>query len=339
MKIVNWVDIKGQFLGGDILIGNGVSIDLSQKFAYKSIYTAAQDCMSKDLKRFFDVFKTQDFEEVLNNLKITQDVMFLMKYDRDGVSRIYEEIKQCFIDTILSCHADYGEVASRLEGLGVFLSNFKTVLNLNYDLLVYWAMLLFNRKYNEEKAHFKDGFKNGHFMYSKDEAYFLTPKGNTGKVTMVFYPHGNLCLFTDDFGTPLKISKRFTENLRVDLLKLFNDFKNGQTDFSPLFVSEGTSKQKEFKIKCNADYLFFVYNTILTEKKDSLLVLGSSFDKNDDHIFQKIHEFSDLKRIAVSFHDSEKAGERWNRIRKLFPSIKKENVFMFDYREANLFDF
>src|SRR5262245_21713453 len=52
-------------------------------------------------------------------------------------------------------HVPYDRAQSHLDAAGDFLSRFQTVISLNYDIFVYWAMI----KWNAEHGHwFKDCF-------------------------------------------------------------------------------------------------------------------------------------------------------------------------------------
>jgi hypothetical protein len=70
---------------------------------------------------------------------------------------------------------------------GTFASAFPTVVSLNYDLTLYWAMLLFNAA---NGSWFKDAFHDGEFQ--TDWEYLLRPYGHAAGATLVFYPHGSL---------------------------------------------------------------------------------------------------------------------------------------------------
>ena len=83
-----------------------------------------------------------------------------------------------------------------------FMKRFETVLSLNYDLLVYWAMLKGNDEYGNW---FKDGFiDEGRF--DNDYEVLREPLG-AERATLVFYPHGNLILATDLIGDEVKLSR------------------------------------------------------------------------------------------------------------------------------------
>ncbi len=69
----------------------------------------------------------------------------------------------------------------------------------------------------------------------------------------------------------------------------------------PLFVSEGTSEQKQESIQ-KSNYLNTVYGEVLVNLgSDNLIIYGFSFDDNDLHILKGIPK-SQIKKVAVSVY-------------------------------------
>lgn len=66
-KIFQWSDIKDEFNGGAILLGNGASIAIDDSFAYGSLKEHATDngLLTDDIQSLFDFFHTDDFELIL----------------------------------------------------------------------------------------------------------------------------------------------------------------------------------------------------------------------------------------------------------------------------------
>ena len=82
-----------------------------------------------------------------------------------------------------------------------FLERFDTVISLNYDLILYWAILWAND--HSTVKYFKDCFiKEGEF---ESDWHWLRGAYGGRESTLVFYPHGNLVLATDFFGDTRKI--------------------------------------------------------------------------------------------------------------------------------------
>jgi hypothetical protein len=70
------------------------------------------------------------------------------------------------------------------------MQGFKTIISLNYDLIVYWAAMKSRTKLG---SWFKDCFGKGG-VFADDWESKREPYGNAAGATLFFYPHGNLAL-------------------------------------------------------------------------------------------------------------------------------------------------
>ena len=143
------------------------------------------------------------------------------------------------------------DVAADLQLVGAFASAFPTVVSLNYDLTLYWAMLLFNAA---NGSWFKDAFHDGEFQ--TDWEYLRRPYGHAAGATLVFYPHGSLSVARDYIGEETKIAVAAGDLLAT----ITHRWSSGR--YVPVFVSEGTSKQKVAAIR-RSQYLTNVYEEVL----------------------------------------------------------------------------
>jgi len=171
----------------------------------------------------------------------------------------------------------HDEVRARLEPAAAFMSRFSTVLSLSYDVLVYWAILLANE---EAPNRFKDCFLRGEFQ--QDWQRFRAPYGSNNKATLIFYPHGSLALAADLAGTEFKIH---AETGAALLETVFDRWR--AADATPVFVSEGTPEQKRSAIR-RSPYLSAVYDEVLPDAGDSVVMLGWSLRENDDHLLDAL---------------------------------------------------
>ena len=174
--------------------------------------------------------------------------------------------------------------------VGTFASAFPTVVSLNYDLTLYWAMLLFNAA---NGSWFKDAFHHGEFQ--TDWEYLRKPYGHAAGATLVFYPHGSLSVARDYIGDEAKIAA--STGATGDLLEAITR-KWSSGHYVPVFVSEGTSKEKVAAIR-RSHYLTNVYEEVLPAIGESLVVYGWSFDERDQHVLDAISA-NPPKRMAVS---------------------------------------
>jgi len=166
--------------------------------------------------------------------------------------KTYDDIRSALVEAVQKTHPPYGEIEGSLKPVYEYMKSFKTVIDLSYDLIVYWAMLAGNAEYGNW---FKDCFVNGTFRY-EDWATFYEPYGADG-ATLVFYPHGNLVLASGlKVGDVKLVRKVEFENL---LDRIVSRWRSGNA--LPLFVSEGDSSQKRNAI-LRSGYLSTVYNAV-----------------------------------------------------------------------------
>jgi hypothetical protein len=116
----------------------------------------------------------------------------------------------------------------------------------------------------------------------------------------VHYLHGALFIFVDYF----KVKKVKKTNLSSLLGSIDKQLRKNEV---PLFISEGTAKQKKQTIYKDP-YLTFVYNCYLNMKK-GLTIYGFSFSDCDSHIISGINNNKKLKHIAVSIYTAGKTRE------------------------------
>jgi len=177
---------------------------------------------------------------------------------------------------------------------------FKTVLSLNYDLILYWVMMYGNSEIDDGHK-FEDCFLYGSFDDKWQGLRELYLRGGEISNTLVFYPHGNLIFRRNAVGSESKI-KNDNQNDSKKLLDTVLECweTEGTKGFVPLFVSEGTSPQKIASIQ-NSYYLSTVYREVLTAHTESLVIYGWRLDDRDIHILERMSD-SGIKRVAVSVH-------------------------------------
>lgn len=290
-RIYEWEDIKDNFTH-KLLLGNGASGAVWKGFKYPSLYEKAKKAgrIDPSLTNLFSDFGTTDFEYTLRLLSQAKRVNQILHIKDKDTSRLYRKLKKTLIDTIRDVHPKHEQVKSQLLPMAQFMKRFDTVLSLNYDLLVYWAMLEGNDKYGNW---FKDGFiDEGRFDNDYDDLH--EPYQAEG-ATLVFYPHGNLILATEFLGDEVKLSRSGEKYLLDKILDIWE-----KRDHIPLFVSEGETEKKLQAIR-RSNYLKTVYDREINSSSDSLVVYGWSFRNEDEHILRGIVK-GGVDRIAVSVH-------------------------------------
>jgi hypothetical protein len=271
-----------------LLLGNGASIAIHNEFAYPTLHSVADaKGLLATTAPIFAKLGTTDFEHVLLACWYAEHVNVALGTPSADISAAYAEVRTALIQAVHSVHPVHADVAADLQRAGTFASSFPTVVSLNYDLTLYWAMLLFNAA---NGSWFKDAFHHGEFQ--TDWGYLRRPLPPATGATLVFYPHGSLSVARDYIGDETKIAVAAGDLLET----ITHRWSSGH--YVPVFVSEGTSKEKVASIR-RSHYLTNVYEEVLPELGENLVVYGWSFDERDQHVLNAISA-NPPKRMAVS---------------------------------------
>nr|WP_231489694.1 DUF4917 family protein [Halomonas saliphila] len=154
-EIQPWSEIADQFTD-NLLLGNGASIAVDDRFRYRSLkeHAIENGLFTKDVRSLFDFFRTDDFELVLRIVWQSTNVNAALDIEDDKTEQAYRHVRDCLIDAVRDIHPEYGEVEDHFPTVAKFMKGFKTVVSLNYDLIVYWAMMHGNELKNRHR--FKD---------------------------------------------------------------------------------------------------------------------------------------------------------------------------------------
>lgn len=281
--IYKWPEIAKRF-SSSVVLGNGASMAVDKCFGYRSLFEEAirLALISGNAGKLFEKFKTNDFEFVLRMIWNAHHVNETFGIKEDVIVSTYNEIRESLIRTVQKNHVDYSQAVKLLPAIANFLKRFETVVCLNYDLLVYWAMLYGN---NVMKGYwFKDCFIAEQRTFKDDYSFLRQPHKNLGGSTLVFYPHGNLILATDFYGQEVKICSDDSADLLNTIVSRW-----GLADSTPLFVSEGTPDQKYHAIHRNG-YLRTVFNSVLPKLgwQKPIAIFGWSISEQDVHLLTAI---------------------------------------------------
>ena len=324
MELHNWSDIRDRFRH-NILLGNGASIAIDGRLSYRSLYERVCDAarLDHEIISMFRHFRTTNFEFIMKLLLEASRVNEVLQIEDHKTRTYYLAIRDSLITTIRDIHPTHESVAPLLPEIARFLANFKTVLSLNYDLLVYWAMLAGNDQFGCKW--FKDCYVEG--VFQKDFEWLRSPYPPARGATLVFYPHGSLFLATDIDGHEEKLSRTENEFLLNTILARW-----AEKDYIPLFVSEGSTTEKVHAVT-RSSYLNTVYDSVLAKMTGSLVIYGWSASEQDEHIFNAI-DHRGISDIAVSVHTESPHCESYrdtmaNRIASS-RNLRNVNLYFFD---------
>lgn len=286
--IRQWKDISAQFTD-TLLLGNGASIVLDPCFSYRSLldHARGKGTVTADVQLIFDHFSSTDFELVMRMLWHTYNVNKALAITDLRTEKAYKDLREALIAAVRDLHVPHENVEDSLDTIQSFMAGFTTVLSLNYDLIVYWAMLRGNA---QRGRWFKDCWLDSAF--EADWQRLREPYGTAG-ATLVFYPHGNLILASHPADGERKLTVGQNTNLLERVIAAWNN-----DDVIPMFVSEGESKQKEAAIARHG-YLSTVYNDVMMDIGPSVAIYGWAMSENDDHILRRVCGRG-VSRLAIS---------------------------------------
>lgn len=277
-----------------VLLGNGFSIACRPDcFSYGRLLDQADlTGLSVDGLELFSSQGTTDFEQVVRALRIAARMAeFYESSDVDLANRFASDadlLKEILAQTLASRHPDnVGSI--ELEEYAAarnFLANFDHFFTLNYDLLLYWALM----QDDEPVLPRNDGFSADP---DDGDAPWVIWNDYRQDRQNVYFIHGGLHLYAEG-ATLRKITFARTGIALVDQIR--EQLADGTF---PLIVTEGTSEEKHAAI-LHHGYLAKCLRSLAT-CQGSLFVHGHSLDPNDRHVFRGVVE-GKYKALFVSLH-------------------------------------
>ncbi|ENR5391178.1 DUF4917 family protein [Providencia rettgeri] len=323
-EIKMWEEIESDFADGTLLLGNGASIAVSGRFAYSSLMEHAKEhgLMDYNVKKLFSFFKTDDFELVLRLVWQSTNINLALQIEDDKTRDTYIHVRDCLIKAVRNIHPEYKDVSDQLPKIYKFIKKFKTVLSLNYDLILYWAVM-HGQSVNDMHG-VKDCFIFGEF--DEDWRRFREPYLYENKTTLVFYPHGSLVLCRNIVESEFKITSSY--HLLESILSEW-----GFEEVVPLFVSEGTVEQKIKSIK-NSNYLNTIYREVLASISTKLVIYGWNIGEQDMHILDRVRH-SVVKEVAISVYGGNQG--YCNRVEQIIRDRLRSDIIIkfFDSQSPN----
>lgn len=280
-----------------LMLGNGFSIALKPDiFTYEALYNDANFDAVPHAQAIFDALDTRDFESVI---KVLVDMSHVLTAYGEAPATLIEQIaadadaiKTVLVNAIASRHPNrpYDVSDKEYAACRRFLSHFigSKIFTLNYDVLLYWAMMHEDEEIDGFGKMCDDGFRAPE---DDPEAAYVTWQESHSP--SVYYLHGALHLF--DAGYELQ---KYTWS-RTDL-PIVDQVRSALDDNRyPLFVSEGHSTAKLTKIM-HSGYLHKALRS-LESITGNLFIFGHSLAENDNHILNLI-EHGKVSQLFVSIY-------------------------------------
>lgn len=296
-KLESWEVVKPLMKSKPaLLLGNGASLAVWEKFQYASLFDMACDTskllhLSKEDREVFrHLDDTRNFEQVLSSLAVAKRINQICGLETWQISERYENIRNCLFAAVSEIHLPYANLRDEVkQAIRAELGDYKAVFTTNYDLTVYWSYM------NDQKP-FKDFFwgSGGENVFDPGDAALFD------ETTVIYYMHGALHLYK---GKDNYTYKHVSLDSGASLLELIRKSKE-----IPLFISEGSSRDKKAAILDNS-YLAFAYRRFC-ENRVPLVVFGQSLNEEyDNHIVEAIQRMrgygkttaTNVAKFAVAF--------------------------------------
>lgn len=299
-----------------LLVGNGLSINVSPDFAYHSLYEQAEKNVLKggldDRDRaIFKRFSTPNFEVVLGKLRDAIAMAEVLDRQEKPYRKRFRSIQDALGTAVRSVHVGRPEVAdATLCAIKYELESYRAIFSTSYDLILYWAI-----GYEEEYDDFCDCFWGARHEFDPDDS-----RVRAGR-TPIDDCHGALHLIVEGSG----VTRKLTHEGRT-LLDQFGEPVKGDPEARPLLITEGSARDKLQAIEGN-DYLAHVYETFKT-RSEPLLVFGHALGEQDRHLIDAINAHPE-RPVAVSMVKKGKLDLRRQQA-EIWGRLEADEVYFFD---------
>lgn len=272
-----------------LLLGNGLSINVSPSFAYESLYSEADrrtggGWLTDSDRAVFEWLDTKNPEVVLGKLRDAIALAECLGQRKEPYRRCFRSIQGALGTAIRFVHPKRWEVPTRtLEAIKAELRSHRATFTTSYDLLVYWAI-----GYDDDYSAFCDCFwANGRHEFDPDDCKVWPGR------RPIYFMHGALHLVVQGSG----ITRKLTRTGHDALLDQFGKPITGDPEARPLLVAEGTAVDKLRAIKGNG-YLTHAYEAF-GSRSGPLLIFGHALGDQDRHLFEAINVHPE-RPVAVS---------------------------------------
>ena len=284
-----------------LLLGNGINKALGVDFDWARIKDRISKNNQDELIDLLLNHENNDMEQCLRILDNTLEAKNFfgdkINIDINDLTKARKKLREQVCEEISAEHSEKHILEDAIQALSIRLKDFDAIFTLNYDLLLYWAVQLYNENLQVQER-LNDGFGG-----SRDYGYYWGPFAQNQNI---FYLHGGLHIFAAADG-----AYKLFHTGATDILTQFTSAISEKK--FPLFVSEGFYSQKSNKISEN-NYLKYGLD-ILSGKRNkvkqecySLFIFGTDLKENDRHLtdaINKNHRIRDIYCFKISGLQSE----------------------------------
>lgn len=287
-SLCSWEEVLGEWSDwSTLLLGNGLSRDVSGNFAYASLFDkatsrAGRGPLTDADRKLFAALSTRNFERVLGALASAIRMAEALGQDAGPYLDRYQSIQRSLGHAVRSVHVRQSEIPeARLRAIAGVLQAQEYVFTTSYDLIVYWAMGAVDY---ERLCDCFWGEKRSFDPANADPDASRTP---------VYFLHGALHLVVMGSGVTRKLVNTGLETV----LQQFGQPLEGDRRARPLLITEGSARHKLEAIEGN-DYLSRGYRE-LTKCALPTVVFGSELGEQDNHLVEALNQ-NPRRPVAVS---------------------------------------
>ncbi len=292
-QLEDWGDL-GELGRGNLLVGNGMSINVSPYFAYDSLYGEACKDFDGGLDgediAIFEEFDTTNFEVVLAKLRDSISLADVLGRSGKPYLKRFRSVQAALGAAVRRVHLEWTEVPSHtLTAIKEELRCYDAIFSTSYDLLTYWSI-----GHDSDYEDFCDCFwANGRNEFDPDDCELFP------EVQPIYYMHGALHLIVEGSGVTRKLTKT-----GQTLLDQFGKPIADDPEARPLLITEASARDKLRAIEGN-DYLAFAYEQ-LQDTTGPLVVFGHALGDQDRHLIDAINANPE-RPVAISMRKKSKA--------------------------------
>ncbi|NOT77002.1 MAG: DUF4917 family protein [Cyclobacteriaceae bacterium] len=320
IKIYHWSEIQDSFLGADIFLGNGFSININTALNYRSLFDRFLTYLDAADQLIFKKFNMTNFEGIQGKLVDGSEVNKAFDLDTLKFESALKKLRLGLLGAIKDLHPAYSQIdPNTIFQLSQKLDWFEDIYTTNYDTFLYHIMLatLDRAKRNSVVKKYQDFFRaeNGRLEFADK---LLTGFKN------IYYLHGALFLRKED-DRIIKIRRGARNEELLELIRL-----QVHIGYLPIFVSEGRAALKAETISKN-QYLSFCRDAFKASS-NGLVIYGFSFSKCDDHLITHLN--GTKRKLAIGIYLK---GLTETQIQRHIRGIH-ENLFKYRAREIKFFE-
>lgn len=318
--IRQWNIISPRYKNSDLFLGNGFSINLSDKFSYLSLFDTFIGKTVEPFKSLFKQFDTTNFELILSYLTHSLKVNKILGLQTDLVEQAIESLKNGLIGSIKEIHPRVEEIDwDVIDAFTNELKSYGNIYTTNYDLYLYHIIMKsidesrMDKSYIAYQDYFWGDAKTGYKQFMPYQEYTYKH---------IYYLHGALFIFNHGI-RDLKIKRSGADDELIEIIAA--EIQQGHF---PLFITEGTAQDKMDSIY-RSNYLYFCLQKF-SKSNTPLLIFGNSLSDFDAHIVKALNDSP--RELIISIYTDGKTENQLQRVKydllDKFPKYKPNIEFV-----------